>query len=134
MSAQKAGDRMKAGSLPSKLKPASSEVMAAANSSAPGTSIRRSVVTSGVAAWRVRITSTTTPIGTLIRNTSRQDHCCTTKPPTFGPMIPPSGKMLLNRPIMRSRLTGNSRATMPAAEGRKPPPPSAWSTRQPMST
>ena len=50
------------------------------------------------------------------------------------PSEPPSGKMLANNPIIWLRRSGNSRATMPVAEGMKPPAPSAWVTRNRIRT
>ena len=40
------------------------------------------------------------PMGMLIKNTDLQPKEPTSHPPTFGPMIWPIGKMLLNSPII----------------------------------
>ena len=53
------------------------------------------------------------------------------RPPMFGPMIPPIGKIEVNSPSMRLRCSGNSRGDdRDGRLGMIPPPPSAWSTRQ----
>jgi len=63
-----------------------------------------------------------TPIGTLTKNTPRQDQLVRMIPPTIGPTNAPKGKMLENMPRARLRCWPNTSMTMPLAEGRKAAP------------
>jgi len=92
-------------------------------------------VNAGGASGRCRIPAANaiSPTGTLTRKIPRQDQYVTNTPPSTGPMIPPIGKMLENRPTARSRFWPNIWATIPVADGMKAPPPTAWTARSTMS-
>ena len=77
--------------------------------------------------------SSTIPIGTFTRKIPRQDQYVTNTPPSTGPMMPPIGKMLEKRPTARSRSVPKISATIPVADGMRPPPPIAWTARSTIS-
>ena len=51
----------------------------------------------------------------------------------FGPMIPPIGKIEVNRPSILARDSGKTRAMIETPLGMIPPPPNAWTIRQAIS-